>query len=66
MEDYIVVDDRIQGRRVLYDDRITGIVTEKVSEGNAKRGAEYAVRLDSGQNVYITDRSLGKFKMIRS
>jgi hypothetical protein len=65
MAEYVDVDDSIIGKKVLYDDRETGIVTGKVSEGNERRGAEYSVMLESGMEVYITDMSLWKFKMIK-
>lgn len=65
MAEYIEVDDKIIGKKVLYNDTEIGIVTEKISEGNLKRGAEYLVKLKSGGHVYISDMSLGKFKMIK-
>jgi hypothetical protein len=65
MAEYVNVDDSIIGRRVLYNDSECGIVVSKVSEGNARIGSEYSVLLDSGMQVYITDRSLWKFKILK-
>ena len=66
MDDYIIVDDSIIGKKVIYDNCAIGRVTAKVSEGNARIGPDYSVLLENGDTVYITDRSLWKFKLIKS
>ena len=65
MGDYVVVDDSIIGKRVVYDDRSIGTVTARISEGTARMGPDYEVKLENGDTVYITDRSLWKFKIIK-
>jgi hypothetical protein len=65
MDDYVIVDDSIIGRRVIYDDRAVGVVTAKISEGNERVGPDYSVMLENGDTVYITDRSMWKFKIIK-
>lgn len=65
MPKYIEITDDIIGKHVLFNDTQVGVVTAKISEANERRGAEYSVTLiDSGQEVYITDMSFDKFKMI--
>lgn len=65
MTKYIEVTDDIIGKYVLFNDTEVGLVTAKISEGNERRGAEYAVTLiNTGQEVYITDMSFDKFKLI--
>lgn len=65
MPKYVEITDDIIGKYVLFNDSQVGLVTAKITQGNERRGAEYAVTLiDSGQEVYITDMSFDRFKII--